>query len=163
MAQPLGRIRWDRPEWTPYFRVLFDRLGLKDWDFRIDETGPSDRDALAAIACAEGRKFARIDLSDNFLRDDEDRQRHAAVHEALHCHGAHAGHLLDKVLTSEQRRLWMLAHEYANDAIAGVLASFMPLPSDILDGPTRTTETPASADRINLACPTATNGRYSGQ
>jgi hypothetical protein len=109
-------------------------MGLKDWIFQIDETGPVNSNALAHCYSTEGRRRSRIDLSEVFLRDTEENQRHAAVHEILHAHHAHEYHLLGKILTDEQYRLYTLAHEYAHDAIATAFAVTMPLPSDVLGG-----------------------------
>jgi hypothetical protein len=142
-----SKIRWDRDRWDPYFRVLCDRLSLKDWSFRIDDAGPNNPDAAAAVYCVEGRKFARIDLSDDFLRNTEEKQRHFAVHEVLHLHDAHEGHLLGKMLTPDQFKLYVLAHEYGHDAIAEAVAVLMPLPSEILDRGPATISDNSTPDR----------------
>jgi len=127
-------IRWDRDEWGPYFREIADRLNLREWAISIDNTGPGNPNAAAAVRHSLGRKVAMIDLSEHFLRESEDYQRHVAVHEILHLHHAQEKHMLESTLDPEQFRFWVLLNEYGHDAETEAIAPLMPLPSTVLGG-----------------------------
>jgi hypothetical protein len=132
-------IEFDRLDYRPYFRALADRMGLKDWTIEVLDDSPSDSGALASIYCIEGRKVGRVRLSEDFLRDTEERRRHTAVHELAHCLHAVAMHLASRRLDAAAYGDWLLAFEYGIDATADVLAPHMPLPSFVLS-PRRTQE-----------------------
>lgn len=132
----------------PYFRCLADNLGLRDWTISILDGPPENPNAAASIRCLEGRKRAEIDLSDRFMTDDETDQRHVAVHELLHCHHAHQGHLMAKWLDDEAFDAYVLCEENTIDALADAIAPLMPLPSKIL-GKLGTKPKPKSAKKRN--------------
>lgn len=132
MALKAQLIR-ERRDLQPYARHLADLLGLKDWEIEVlDEPPPSD-DAYAHVHCVFGRKRALIRLSDNFLRGSNTDQRHAIVHELLHCHFTHPDQVAGKAMTEEEYGVYHLAHEYGIDGVAIAIAQFLPLPSSILD------------------------------
>ncbi len=121
----------DRLDYQPYFRVLADRLALKDWTVIIKDEAPDDGDANASVSVTYGRKRMRIYLSEGFLKDDECDQRHTACHELIHCHLDAYGRLAEGAAT-DARPLRMLM-EIAVDALADAIAPLMVLPSSVLD------------------------------
>lgn len=137
----MGKILHDRLDYQPYFRALADRFGLKDWRIEAVDESPSSPTASLSVICIEGRKWARIRMSEDWLRDTEQAQRHDAVHELIHAHQAHEGHLLQKLLPEEKQDVWRLAHEYTTDSLADAIAPLLPLPSEILKGPDHGQET----------------------
>lgn len=117
-----------RAEFEPYLRLLADRLHLKDWSFVLRDEAPDSADAIAAINCAEGRKYAWCYLSESFLRSSPEDQRHTLIHELLHCHMAGADHVAARMIT-EHFQLYRLHCEYAVDGLADALAPLLPLPT----------------------------------
>jgi hypothetical protein len=138
--------------WTPrrvasaeqYVRSLADRLGLRDWEIRIDVSQPSDGCA-AEINCYSGQKRAVISPGTVFWTADalvttpeeiRSWQRHTLVHELIHCHLASARETTSSTLEALTRpkaaeALFAavdLQLEYATDALADVLAPSLPLP-----------------------------------
>jgi hypothetical protein len=112
----------------PYVRLLADLLHLKDWSFTVMTEGPEGESAIAAINCAEGRKYAHVRLSDNFLCSDPESQRQTLIHELLHCHLAAADHVAGKMI-KENFDLFRLHCEYGVDGIADAIAPLLPLPT----------------------------------
>lgn len=119
-------------EFTPYFRWVFDRLGLKDWQV-IVEDDPPENDAYAFVECVYGRKLALVRLSRNYLKGTEEQQRHGAAHEALHAHFTHADQAVRELAGMEHYGLYKLPMEYGVDGVAVAIAPFLPLPSEILE------------------------------
>ena len=118
-----------RAKFVPYLRALADAMTLRDWAFRILDVGPSDEDAMALIRPTYGRRHASIWLSDDFLDDSPEAQRHTLVHELIHCHFAGAQHYLDDCLDGDARAAYRLMLESGVDAVADALAPLLPLPS----------------------------------
>lgn len=121
-------------EFTPYLRAIFDRLGLKDWEVVVEDDPPENPDAYAFVECVYGRKLAMVRLSPNYLKDAGERQRHGAVHEALHAHFTHADQAVRELAGMRHYGVYKLPMEYGIDGIAVAIAPLMPLPSDILGG-----------------------------
>jgi hypothetical protein len=118
----------ERSSFAPYIRQLADRLGLRDWAFHIlDETVLRD-DSDAEVHCIEGRKLARLRLSEDFLRSDAQNQRHTLTHELIHCQLAAGVIVAEKLLSASERSLFMLSIEYGVDGLADAVAPLMPLP-----------------------------------
>lgn len=122
----------DAAEFEPYVRAIFDRLGLKDWEARVLDDPPPSDSAYAYVECVYGRKLAHVQFSRNFLRGSEAEQRHAVVHEALHCHFTQADQVHAKLAGDEHYGIFKLAMEYGIDAVAVAIAPLFPLPSEVL-------------------------------
>ena len=127
----------DRRDFAPYFRRLADLLALKDWRIDVLDEPPSSADSHANVHCVYGRKWARVRLSEGFLRDTGGEQRHTACHELIHCHYAMADGIAEDGLDAKQQDAFRRALEYATDGLADAIAPLMPLPSDVLDGETK--------------------------
>lgn len=122
----------EAPDFQPYFRAIFDRLGLKDWEVVIEDDPPENPDAFANVECVYGRKLAHVSLSRNYLRSSEEKQRHGATHEALHCHHTMADQIVGKLANDGEYAYYRLAHEYGIDGVAVAVAPLMPLPSEVV-------------------------------
>jgi hypothetical protein len=116
-----------RKEFEPYFRDLADRMGLRDWLIFISPERPRDATDVANVLCWEGRKRATIRLSEDFLGDTPEDQRHTACHELIHCHFAAATHIAEQGLGNVQSA-FMLNMEFGVDGMADAIAPHMPLP-----------------------------------
>jgi hypothetical protein len=84
-----------KPEWKElgrYIRWCADGLGLRDWTLELlhePASSPKDDDHSETIACVHvtsGRKFAVVKVAANFRMRPPKEQRHAIIHELLHCH-----------------------------------------------------------------------------
>jgi hypothetical protein len=123
----------DRTELARYIRDLADRLGLKDWEYLLSEDPPHDA-AWASIEPIEGQKLGVIRLCPDWDNRDDDGRRLTIVHELLHSHQAMALDIvridLLKHLAQSTYDVFQVTHrramEYANDAVARVLAPLMP-------------------------------------
>ncbi len=123
----------DRIKWVPYFRVLADKLALKDWQVNIKDEGPADCDCLACVQTLEGRKVAFVWLSEDFLGRDEQCQRHTVVHELIHLHHACVDHMSLKHVGDKQRELIKAGLEYMVDGLADAISPMLPLPSEVIE------------------------------
>lgn len=135
---PAAAVRWDEParvRLTDYVRALADRLGLKDWDFLID-WDPTDGNSDAEIRPVYGQKLAVIQLGPNFRTESPEHNRATVAHELIHCHLHPA---TDVIRVTHERLLdddaaiatwagFFMSIEYATDALANVVAPFLPLP-----------------------------------
>lgn len=118
-----------RQAFAPYFRDLADRLRLRDWTIVVKDGVPADADALASCECVYGRKRAAIRLSDDFLDDAPEDQRHTAVHELLHCHLDDAYYFAaNRMGTEAEKEAHNRFTEKAIDGLADAIAPMMPLP-----------------------------------
>lgn len=118
-----------RQRFLPYVIYLADLMALKDWVFVIDDTAP-DSDAAARTYFPDGRKFARIHLSDALLDDPPERQRWTIVHELVHCHYAAMWFLVDELLRGAAKLAARNAFEYGVDGTARAWAELLPLPGE---------------------------------
>lgn len=123
----------ERKDWTPYFRVIADRLALKDWQVTIKDEAPADCDHVASVATTEGRKVAGVWLSEEFLKRDGDYQRHTVVHELIHLHHAYVDHLGLRHVGDKQRELIKAGLEYMVDGLADAISPMLPLPSEVIE------------------------------
>lgn len=74
-------------EFGLFLRYAADKVGLRDWAFNLRWTPYEDNDeAMAAIKVVSGQKRATVWLCKDFADLPEPQQRHALVHELLHCH-----------------------------------------------------------------------------
>lgn len=125
-----------RQRWDDYFRLIADLLRLKDWTIVISDEGPVTPDALAACLCIYGRKRAVIRLSDSFLDEPAESQRHAAVHELLHCHFDDAYYFAFNRMDGEsEQEAYNRFVEKGIDGLADAISPMLPMPG--------TFETPA--------------------
>jgi hypothetical protein len=130
-----------RPEWQPYVRHLADRLGLKDWQVFVLDELPATDSAYARIEIPHGRKYANVTLSNNMLKGTEEEQRHAIVHELLHCHFAFGDRAARTMLSERDYGIYEDGFELGVDGVAVAIAPLLPLPSEVLDAH------PANPDR----------------
>lgn len=138
--QPLGDPVWQgmtRGHFvliSKYIRFAADRLGLRDWQFFIRHHPiPADDDALASVTCIHGQRRATIRLNQEFADSSEPRQRHALIHELLHCHMDGMQEVIWTINTlvgqpayTAIRESHNLAVEFAVDAIATEVAKMLP-------------------------------------
>ena len=118
-----------RQAWVPYIRDIADRLRLRDWTVRVKDDGPEGRDDHASVQCVYGRKLANIRLSDEFLGDDPEEQRHTVVHELLHCHLVDGWWYAHGRLDDAGRDAFTRFMEKGIDGLADAIAPLMPLPA----------------------------------
>jgi hypothetical protein len=120
-----------------YLRVLADEMGLRDWRIHLHER-PSRKGSGAAMNCTTGRKIVEVWVNAKFAFDDPDAQRHYLVHELVHVHFWPLEVERDDV-AGQHDSAWMRDHamrerrieELGVDAMADLLAPFMPLPPDL--------------------------------
>lgn len=124
MAKPKRLTR--RQRWTSYIRQLADALHLRDWRIEVSEELPAGENSIASCQPVYGRKYAVIRLSEGFLNDDHDEQRHTVIHELLHCHTGPMNRLLEaeESFTASVRQTM----EYMVDGLADAIAPLLPLP-----------------------------------
>lgn len=121
---------------TPWFVEMSTALHLGHWMIRVPlETRPDNDDEAASVERIYGQNVAKIFLSDRFLLSSPEDQRETYTHELLHCHFRaiiEARDSLDELLGKPANTLFVqqmkTAEEWAVDAIARVLAPFLPLP-----------------------------------
>jgi hypothetical protein len=118
-----------RQAWAGYVREVADRLRLRDWAVVVKDDGPEDGDAHASCHCVYGRKLALIRLSDGFLDDPPEGQRHSVVHELLHCH-LDDGYWFayGRMPNGEAKEAFERFVEKGIDGLADAIAPLMPLP-----------------------------------
>ena len=74
-----------------FVRPLGDKLGLRDWSFDVrrsdeEQSRHPGEQVIATCHPYYGRKVAEITLHPLFFELAPDRQRHALIHEMVHCH-----------------------------------------------------------------------------
>ena len=117
-----------RQRFAPYIRDLADRMELRDWRLAVSDYGPSNPAHNASITIANGKKYALIELSDNFLDTAPPEQRKSCVHELVHCHVEAAWEVAAGELPPAVRGAFARLMEYAVDGLADAQAPHMPLP-----------------------------------
>lgn len=118
-----------RQAWAPYIRDIADRLRLRDWTIELSDEGTGNDDLVALVRVADGRRFARLYLSDAFLDLTPERHRHTVVHEMLHLHFGWAGNWArEKIAGDSERDTFVRLHEIGIDGLADAIAPLMPLP-----------------------------------
>ena len=106
---------------------LADLMALKDWRFCIYENPPVNG-GMASVEMLNGRKFAVIRFSEEFLNETAFEQRLAVAHELIHCLGAPLIRLLE--INNCMGPATKLSLEYMTDAIADGWGPLLPLPSE---------------------------------
>lgn len=119
-----------RRRFGPYLRDLADRMHLKDWAVVLEDGPPDDRSCMASVDCVDGRKLATVLVSDHFLSDTPEEQRHTLVHELIHAHFDMASTLAFRGLDKQGRQAFRSLMEYGVDGLADALAPLLPLPGD---------------------------------
>lgn len=121
--------------WSHYLRWLADKMALQDWTVGIAVDAAEDG-ANATVHRSRGRKMAMVALKPDWETNySPEEQRQTLVHELLHCHVMGCDILLADA-RENHKKSWMMhlelnigvQQEYAIDAIAQVLAPFLPLP-----------------------------------
>lgn len=128
-----------------YVRDLADRMRLADWVFFVSsdpEAMPGD--GIDDVRCGTfagtyGRKSARIWINAEWWKEvSPEERRETIVHEVLHAHFHSSHETVSQMVTTHPRRtadallgIYDVQSEYAVDAIAHVLAPFLPLPPAI--------------------------------
>lgn len=125
----------DRKALLEYIRSTADLLCLRDWTFEVDCDPVDDEDrAVATCWPSEGRRVATIAFAKDFREKSREEQRHAVVHELLHCHHAAAADivrldLIKQLSQSTYDVLWFgfkRQIEYMVDALADAFAPMVP-------------------------------------
>lgn len=119
-----------------YVGYLADEMKLADWNFQVS-LEPSGEDAWAEISITWGRKWAIIAVCKDFLKLKSNEQRHAMVHELIHCHNDGARALIRTAITEQFGQLsWGLLSnglqreiELATDGLADVIAPHLDPPN----------------------------------
>lgn len=118
-----------------YVAVLQPLLRLQGWDITVPDEPPEEDDAWAVCERSKHGWDARVFIADRLLAASPDQQRKTLVHELLHLytHDWHVAHLDALTGLEQTSRNWARErhdheHERCVDAIARVLAPFLPLP-----------------------------------
>jgi hypothetical protein len=124
----------DRSYLAKHILRLCEALHLSDW--RIDIlTDPCEDDCYASIHPTYGQRQANLNLSTDFRDLDPSRANRSLVHELLHCHAAGVQHHVQdghfrRLMGDPAYSMWRVGfdqhHEDQIDAVARVLAPFMP-------------------------------------
>lgn len=114
--------------WLPgYLRAVADKMDLRDWEFELQAVGADDN-TLAGIKRFYGQRKAAIRIGERFWARDRVAQRLTVIHEMLHCHHAAPDEWIAGHLKGPEYEAWEFMMEYSIDAVAVVVAPFMPLP-----------------------------------
>ena len=122
--------------WLAYLRDLADRLGLKDWDIRLERGEPQNGNALGSNHLQYGQRRCYIYLSSDLFAEKPEDHRWVCVHELLHCHfdplddamDDVADRLADDKATELARAVYKRQREHTLDHIATAIALYLPLP-----------------------------------
>ena len=117
-----------RQAFAPYFRQLANLMGLWAWAIAIDDDPEEEANARAHLT--RGRYRVLISLSEGFLRSSPEDQRQTACHELIHAHMAAMHFVVTDAVSTDAEQAYVLAMEYAVDAMATEWAKTMPLPYD---------------------------------
>lgn len=109
-----------------------DRLGLKDWDVRVDFINKPLDGVHAQIQWWADQKRATVHLGTNFLKMTADDQVQTITHELLHCHSfaalavpEHFVEAIDETVMSVLTSVLKSEIEKTTDALADVLAQYV--------------------------------------
>jgi hypothetical protein len=120
-----------------YLRLVADQLGLRHWHVEVEHEAAAG-DALAEVRLAAERRRMRVRFAAYFDEADEEEQRLAVVHEALHAHHRDLFSTIEAGVRDEMGgatfRLYVGAVrrdlERTVDALAEVVAPTVPFPSE---------------------------------
>ena len=117
-----------------YIATLLPTLRLSHWQVKV-QPEPASEGHEASVSCTEDRYIAAIRVSQEFWTLPPETQRNVITHELIHVHNSQVD---DAVILARKplgEQAWALfwgsyahADEYATDALAAVLAPFLPLP-----------------------------------
>ena len=126
-----------------YVRHMADLVGLRDWTLRVDVVSVVNAtnhkyqggECGASIEVSHGRKYAIIEIREDWATWDKDELRRLLTHELMHAHTAPMLWALHNIQAVTGGALFEAldnafddAHESAVDAIATEWAEFLPLP-----------------------------------
>lgn len=129
-----------------YVRSLADRMLLRDWtifvsshpDEKPDDEGIDDP-RCATFAGTYGRRSAKIWVNPEWAAEATPEElRQTLVHEVIHAHVHPTHEFVAMIATMHPKRtaevllgIFNVQQEYAIDALADVIAPFMPLPPEV--------------------------------
>lgn len=124
----------DRRALGEYIRHVADRMELRDWTLHLD-SDPCHDSNNASMNSIYGRKIARIRVHEGFRTWEPERQRHAIVHELVHCHLWSATEMVQCDLAEHLKKqgdriFWdgfRRQVEYGVDGLASAIAKHLPL------------------------------------
>ncbi len=118
-----------------YLPGLLPALRLQHWQISVKDEPPESEDASASVLYNEHDWWAFILCSDYFLESPPDRQRLHLVHELAHLYLRGIDMQHQSLITHWTSSQWQLVDnrftyevELAVDALACVIAPFLPLP-----------------------------------
>ena len=111
----------------PYVRDVADQMQLRDWFFALMDK-PSKKGLAATLQPVWGRRYAALWLAKDFHKQAPEKQRHTIVHELIHAHFAAMDNPLQRGMKPSAVGFYVSAMEYGIDAMADIVAPFMPLP-----------------------------------
>lgn len=116
---------------------MADLMCLRDWTTILDSEPCENPGHLAECSVVIGRRVAGMRFQTNFPEESEDDQRNAVVHELCHIYVDQTKVALlmsEAILSRGEYGLLYDAHqtaiEFAVDGLAGVIAPYLPLPSE---------------------------------
>ena len=118
----------DRRKIHRYILTVAQAMNLGHWEIILSDGDPTDELGAAEVYSARGRRTAIVSVASDFLETPKSQQRHVIVHELVHVHFACPDHVIHQSVSEEIHRAWNVSCEYSIDAIAEVLAPFMPMP-----------------------------------
>lgn len=126
-----------RDYWAVYLRELANQMALRDWIVAIAKAPTPLDECFASVEMVSGKRYASVFLCKGWDKRDPVAQRKTLVHELLHVHWAGTNHTL-KLANKNVDKLWFVnliwtidrEEELAVDALAAVIAPFLPLPPD---------------------------------
>ena len=115
---------------APYVRRLADLTALKDWHIEIGDGVPDNPTAACSVWMACTQKRAIIQLSEYFLDQPADRQRHYLLHELIHLHVETMWETVRVFLPPGEsaQEVMRIQVEYMVDALADAFDEFVPAP-----------------------------------
>lgn len=123
-----------------YLRALADAMQLRDWVIELRRERPADSTAWASIEVCRWHQTAwvRVAWPEFFDTRSPDRQRVDLVHELVHVHLDRPHQLMDDIagMFSENTATQLAKDrheveiEVATEALARVIAPFMPMPPE---------------------------------
>lgn len=124
---------------TNYVRLVADQLGLREWNITVS-TEPADEGNLADISISYGQHRATVRFAGDRSRWTPEDTRNTVVHELLHCHlnilTDLMGDIAEAIASEGATDVAVAAHQYVSerivDALAAVIAPFVPLPDGSL-------------------------------
>ncbi|WP_422932048.1 hypothetical protein [Singulisphaera sp. PoT] len=120
-----------RKQFEPYVRHIANLMRLRDWTVSISDEGPGNPDYNARVELIYGRKVLVVYLSNGFLQNSEEEQRHTICHEMTHALFAQMHQYLCNELGGNRFVGYKLLMEYGIDGVADVLSVYLPLPSKL--------------------------------